>query len=677
MLDCTNGIYTWTAAYNAIAEVYLEAREDGVDTPQIAFMCNFVIANEIRQEVKALYTDFYSNEKYADLWFRWDDKPLMLADKSALSAADLNDAAILDFFTFRKPDPFYFTKDTTNERWGWLSTNPQTLYKNEDGTVEQVTVGVAQNAYKNELVAMNDPRGAYGRSHTNDENFSYSYTYGGEQITVNGDIENSTYYGLNFQEQWDYAIAHDPEFIFVTGWNEWVANRYESWQGTENGFPDTFNDEYSRDIEPTKGNLKDYYYTQLAINIRRFKGVEKSDIEHDLVSIRVGDSLSQWDNVKSYSDYVDDYAGRDATGYGNLYHANDPVRNDIVTTKVALDEDNVYFYVECREELTEPKGGDWMTLYIDTADSVDSYEGFEYKIKSNKNMSGLYVMENDDWRKICELERDIGEKTIVFAVPRAELGLLEEGKVGASFSFKWTDDVSGSNIMEVYTKGDTAPGSRFAYYYENDGKAGNYTRNPFEDVLYGKWYTASILYCYRYGFMAGVSENTFGYKENVNRAMFVTVLSKIDSADLSQYNEMSFADVEPGKWYSAAIEWAYQNGYTSGAGSDANGNLLFGRKADVSREQLATFFYTYNRLKGFGVYGDGEADMESFADHDTIHAWALEGMTWAVDVGLLSGTGNNNLSPRASAPRSNIALMVMNYVEMVKSIPVNPIDPLL
>ena len=27
-------------------------------------------------------------------------------------------------------------------------------------------------------------------------------------------------YGWNFAEQWEYAIAQDPEMIFVTGWNE-------------------------------------------------------------------------------------------------------------------------------------------------------------------------------------------------------------------------------------------------------------------------------------------------------------------------------------------------------------------------------------------------------------------------------------------------------------------------
>jgi len=660
ILDCTNGRYTWSKSYRLLAETFLEAMEDGIDVPKIAFMCNFVSEGDIQAEVRSLYTDFYSSDKYSDLWFWWKGKPLMLADKDAFNVLNPIDAGILEFFNFREPDPFYFTPNTSNSRWGWLSTNPQTLYRNEDGSVEQVTVGVAQNAYENELVAMNDPRGAYGRSHTNDPDYSYTYENAGEEITVDSDIENSTYYGLNFQEQWDYAIEHDPEFVFVTGWNEWVANRYDVWQGTENGFPDTFNDEYSRDCEPTKGELKDYYYTQLAINIRRYKGAEKSEPEHEFVTVRPEEGLSQWDTVKSYYDYTDDYADRSQSGYQGRTYANDAPRNDIVEAKVAMDESNFFFYVETRETLTDPEGADWMVLYLDTADSADNYLGYEYRVKSNRRLSVLQKMVGGEWTQVAELERTINDNVLIFPISRADLELDGEG--GAALSFKWTDDVSLEDIMEVYTVGDAAPGSRFAYYYENDGAEGNPTYNPFVDVKYGKWYTDGVIYCYRNGYMAGVSENTFAYKTTVDRQMFATILAKIDGADLSSYTGTSFTDVKPGQWYSAAIEWAYQNGYASGLGDG-----IFGRKDPVTREQIALFLYTYSEKKGIADVSE-KADLSVFSDADRVHSWAKTGLEWAVSVGLISGTSEITLSPRDSATRAEVSLIVMNYVEMAVSI---------
>jgi hypothetical protein len=89
----------------------------------------------------------------------------------------------------------------------------------------------------------------------------------------------------------------DPEFIFITGWNEWVAGRAEEWQGVTNAFPDQFNDYFSRDIEPSRGQLKDHYYYQMVSYIRRFKGTRALPEASDAVTIDVNGAPSQWDSV--------------------------------------------------------------------------------------------------------------------------------------------------------------------------------------------------------------------------------------------------------------------------------------------------------------------------------------------------------------------------------------------
>ncbi len=182
---------------------------------------------------------------------------------------------------------------------------------------------------------------------------------------------------------------------------------------------------------------------------------------------------------------------------------------------------------------------------------------------------------------------------------------------------------------------------------------------PFTDVEEGKWYTDGIRYCYENEYMAGVSETEFGRKQNVTRAMFATILAKIDGADLSSYNKMSFSDVPANNWYSGAIEWAAQNGYAVGLGGG-----IFGRKNDVTREQLAMFLYTYSEKNGIDV--SGRADLTIFEDSDRIHGYALDAVAWAVDAELISGTSETTLAPRASASRAEIALIIKNYVDNVK-----------
>ena len=111
-------------------------------------------------------------------------------------------------------------------------------------------------------------------------------------------------YGWNFQEQWDRAIGMDPELIFVTGWNEYIAGMWlpkDNWTGDPFSFVDQYNWNCSRDIEPNKGwgDKGDVYYLQLVDNVRRFKGMDKPEIASEPKTIHLG-RLGSWDDVKPY-----------------------------------------------------------------------------------------------------------------------------------------------------------------------------------------------------------------------------------------------------------------------------------------------------------------------------------------------------------------------------------------
>ena len=57
-----------------------------------------------------------------------------------------------------------------------------------------------------------------------------------------------------------------------------------------NAFPDECNDAFSRDIEPTKGKLKDHYYYQMVDFIRRYKGTEAPAVDTKRTTIRAAGS---------------------------------------------------------------------------------------------------------------------------------------------------------------------------------------------------------------------------------------------------------------------------------------------------------------------------------------------------------------------------------------------------
>lgn len=489
IFDTTNSTLVFEEAYMKLLEVWSRAREDGVATPDVMFILNFAGSEDCRTQLTYLYDNLYSKGLYKDLWFMWEGKPLIMADIRALEFKEEKDKEIFDFFTFRDNESTYFTDDFsyTDGTWGWCSDYPQAKFgKKLTRQIEQMCVSVAQNANENGLTAMNSPVGTVqGRSFTQGE-FSYTYSYGGKEIRADKNIENSLLYGLNFQQQWDYAIENDPEFIFVTGFNEWIAGRFDTWSDVENAFPDQFSPEYSRDIEPSKGILKDHYYYQLVENIRRFKGTEAPERAQAEKTIDISADASQWDSVLPEYNHYKGLTDRDSAGWVGYTYENRTGRNDIVSSKTAFDSENIYFMVESAEPLTSEEDKNWMQLYIDTDFSGLSPEwaGFEYRISSYSSENGTAELgkysENEAFEKIADISYSVKENVLQLKIPREALGLTDER---VKFNFKWTDNTDDNDVMNLYVDGDCAPGGRFAFSFDSSASSAEITDDPQDDSI--------------------------------------------------------------------------------------------------------------------------------------------------------------------------------------------------
>lgn len=82
VFDVTNNL-TYPESWRALVRVYDRMRREGNRTPQIAFLCPF---GDPRKVVRELWADLYGKNLHPDLWFRWDGKPLILADPAALDS---------------------------------------------------------------------------------------------------------------------------------------------------------------------------------------------------------------------------------------------------------------------------------------------------------------------------------------------------------------------------------------------------------------------------------------------------------------------------------------------------------------------------------------------------------------------------------------------------------------
>jgi len=443
IFDNTNGP-TYPDVYIPLCKVLEEMKAQGNRIPKIAFFTGHGAWNTI-------YNDLYAKNLYSDLWFQWKGKPLMMAH---YEAGDKMPDNLAQFFSVRESwawTPSQWFGDG-HDKWPWLDNFPQNFGWHEDSHLpEQVSVTVGQHATS-----------SIGRS-----------SLAQHEPPVDAlSLTPRTPFGDCFAQQIERGLQIDPEFIFITGWNEWTATRFKQEQaGTMAGRPmpvggsffvDEYNAEFSRDIEPAKGLLSDNYYYQLADFVRRYKGV-RTLAPNTARTIDVSKGLDQWFTVQpEYRDEIGDPVHRDHAGWGNLTYKNDTGRNDIVTAKVAYDKTNVYFYVRTAAPLTPPTDSNWMLLYLNVdADYKTGWLGYDFVVNRSlgilqKNKGNRY-----EWTDARKVPYKVAGNELMLSVPRAVLGI--KGRA-ATIDFKWADNIQQTGEVSDFTlNGDAAPNDRFNY----------------------------------------------------------------------------------------------------------------------------------------------------------------------------------------------------------------------
>ena len=505
IFDNTNGTLTWRSSYQKLLKAFDQARKDGVKTPQIAFLLPFGPGDNSNSQLIQLYLDIYRDGKYQDLWYYWKGKPLIMAHPDSLGSGQIA-YEIKEFFSFRPGQPVYGTQGSNAQpagnsstgyglRWDWLSIYPQRRALNKDGTIEQMAVGTAMNwtwDYRG-----TDPGGTGGVNYQgltamNGTNIMGRTFYKDGNANMYDTQDNAILYGANLAQQFEYAIEQDPEFIFITGWNEGCAGRYKQWPPeapdnwqpsypgetysnrtnftVANAFPDQFNDEFSRDIQPSTGQLRDHYYYQMASYIRQYKGVRPQEA----ASGKLDAAPTNWDSVApTYRSYKNNIDSRDTYGYGEIHFVNETGRNDLVLAKLAHDDDNLYFMVQSQNALSPYTDPDWMRLFISTNGfGADNWEGYNYILNKNNPTAQKATLEAANaqnawsWTEIGTVDYAVAGNTLVVTIPKAMLGISGDD---FTIDFKWSDNTlaaeRGHDILDFYEYGDTAPGGRFNYRY--------------------------------------------------------------------------------------------------------------------------------------------------------------------------------------------------------------------
>ena len=443
VFDTTNASIYANNALKLMAILH-EYRQQGYDTPQVAFYTN----SDSGRTMEKIYREVYlAHPEYEDTWFYRDGKPLIIGYPYD---AELSDEG-REFFRIKESQ---WPTDAFKKEDGFPWMEFSRLYTDlavygTKGRKEVVNVSVAQHCT---TIAFSNTAWYGGNDH------SRSWHNG-----ANDPDPDAYVYGYNLAEQFEWALKVDPEMIFITGWNEWVAMRLED---SIVRFCDNANANNSRDIEPMEGGYSDNYYMQMISFIRRYKGIPEGVLA-TVKTIDIEDGFSQWNDVESvYLDYEGDTPDREWYGYGGNFYEDRSGRNDIAEMKVCEDAGSVYFFVKTVDDITEPKGGNWMNLFIGTYGKGPN--GFDYVLNYKEPEGGVAYVARTGLTEDGTVTIHAGKaefrrsgNMMQVKIPKAVLGITGSAKI----TFKWADNCDLDDPQGFYKTGDPAPIGRAGYCY--------------------------------------------------------------------------------------------------------------------------------------------------------------------------------------------------------------------
>ena len=192
----------------------------------------------------------------------------------------------------------------------------------------------------------------------------------------------------------------------------------------------------------------------------------------------------------------------------------------------------------------------------------------------------------------------------------------------------------------------------------------------FTDVPVTHWAYTAVEKASEAGLMNGYADGRFGKNDPITRGQMVQILYNYYGEDCG--TNSGFSDVPASAWYAKAVTWASKKGVVSGYS-----NGTFGPDNQLTREQMVTILYN--------VADKPETNpsaISQYSDYYQVASYAADGFAWAVSNKVVSGTSSTTLSPRGTATRAQVAVILVRYLENVEgvkfpevTIPTQPVQP--
>ena len=175
----------------------------------------------------------------------------------------------------------------------------------------------------------------------------------------------------------------------------------------------------------------------------------------------------------------------------------------------------------------------------------------------------------------------------------------------------------------------------------------------FSDVPPEHWAARAIRWAYENQITAGVGNGRFGIGETLTREQLVTFLCRAyqpgECQNPDHQASNTFTDVPEGHWAHSSIEWAANQGITTGVG-----NNRFGMGQELTRQQMVTFLYRAESSPTTAASGyQFFADLPQDAD-----LWYQAPIGWAYQAGITGGVSQGTFGRGTALSREEAVLFL-------------------
>lgn len=160
------------------------------------------------------------------------------------------------------------------------------------------------------------------------------------------------------------------------------------------------------------------------------------------------------------------------------------------------------------------------------------------------------------------------------------------------------------------------------------------------------------------GVVNGRSKNSFEPNDDITRAEFTALITRMLGYDKEFSGSITFTDVDKSQWYYESVAIAYNNGLVSGKSSknfDPDGKITRQEMTKIISNILKQKFDEEKNLSG----------LNKFEDNGKIAFWAKNAVALSLREKIINGVSENKFAPNDNATRAQAAIILYRLYSLL------------